>query len=344
MPKNMRQYRMAVLMSYEEIEANAMLTKLGSRNAYCNALSHFTQEVPRLLAALLAPTKQEEVSAFLDSLSTIQDMLLSIGGTALLWKAEKLSQAATTKPKFELLTLETGRLKTEVMALCKQIEKAEVEPNDFEGTESSPNTEHSTQSMNPALFEKLYRLIENFEADEAIIAINKLMQSSYSAEIDTMLASIRTYLHRYDYAKSSAEANDLMRMIYSMQKPSESNAKKKILAVDDIPDVLNTIKSVLKNEYAVYGVTNHTAALKYLTHNTADLILLDIEMPDVNGFTLLGIIRKMEACKNTPVLFLTASASMENVKKSVLEGGNGFIKKPINAEFLLEKIRSHLRT
>ncbi len=106
--------------------------------------------------------------------------------------------------------------------------------------------------------------------------------------------------------------------------------------VKAVPDVLSTVKAVLRNTYAVYGLINHMAALKFLTSNSADLILLDIEMPDMNGFALLGIIRKIRAYESMPVIFLTGNASVENIKKAHSAGSNDFAPKPLEAKVLLK--------
>lgn len=78
-------------------------------------------------------------------------------------------------------------------------------------------------------------------------------------------------------------------MLRKIAENSDHDSMKKILAIDDVPDVLTTVKSVLSKRYTVYGVTNHKAALKFLTSNQADLILLDIEMPDMDGFAMQKI-------------------------------------------------------
>ena len=190
--------------------------------------------------------------------------------------------------------------------------------------------------------ERLAILVENFEADAAIAELDKLSACSYSGEIDASLQRIYKMLRRFDYTGSAAETQKLLRMAQVGVSGEKPAAKKKILAVDDRPDVLNTVKAVLRDRYAVYAVTNHEAALKFLSGNKCDLILLDIEMPDMDGFSLLEIIRKMPGYRSTPVLFLTGNVSVENIKHSVSSGGNDFIKKPVDAQILLAKVGRHL--
>ncbi len=121
-----------------------------------------------------------------------------------------------------------------------------------------------------------------------------------------------------------------------------ASVRKKILAVDDMPDILLTIKSILKIKYEVFGATNHMTALQVLAHKDPDLILLDIEIPDKDGFDILKIIRRIRGYENTPVIFLTGNVTPGNVRRSRAVGGNDFIRKPIDSQVLLSKIGKYL--
>jgi CheY-like chemotaxis protein len=125
----------------------------------------------------------------------------------------------------------------------------------------------------------------------------------------------------------------------------QSDAKKKrprILAIDDMPDVLTTIKVMLMYKYQIYGVTNAKAAFKFINQNRPDLILMDIEMPDVNGIDLLKEIRLLPGCSELPIIFLTGEANMSNIKGALSSGGNDFIRKPVEKNMLISRIEKHL--
>lgn len=114
-----------------------------------------------------------------------------------------------------------------------------------------------------------------------------------------------------------------------------ASGKKIILAVDDQPSILDTIKRLLCPRYEVYCMTTYTSALKYLEKNVPSLILLDIEMPDMNGIVLLKTLRGMKKLKNVPIVFLTSASSMNNLQDVARNGGDGFITKPIDSNFVL---------
>lgn len=122
----------------------------------------------------------------------------------------------------------------------------------------------------------------------------------------------------------------------------EANRKLRILAVDDVAVVLNTLTSVLSRHYEVFALTKASQVEDFLKHTTPELFLLDIEMPEMDGYDLIRVIRQFDEHKDTPIIFLTGNASVENVKNAVALGACDFITKPINPNILLEKIESKI--
>ena len=86
---------------------------------------------------------------------------------------------------------------------------------------------------------------------------------------------------------------------------------KTILVVDDDKLNLSAARKVLSGEYKVIPVVRGTQVLSYLENEECDMILLDISMPEMNGFELLRKIRTMENGKDIPVIFLTADNDTE---------------------------------
>lgn len=95
----------------------------------------------------------------------------------------------------------------------------------------------------------------------------------------------------------------------------ESNVKKTIMVVDDSGSMLLSVKSWLEDEYKIIMANSGTMAIKYLSINKPDLVLLDYEMPVINGKQVLEMIRSEEDFRDTPVIFLTS----KNDKESVME-------------------------
>ena len=125
-----------------------------------------------------------------------------------------------------------------------------------------------------------------------------------------------------------------------------SGSIKRIVAVDDSNVVLKTLKNMLdKDEYEVHAFSTGTRALEYLVQKdkVPDLIILDIEMPEMNGYVVLERIKKMLHLKTVPVIFLTSNGEKKQVIKAVSGGVKDYVVKPVDKEILLEKIQAVLK-
>jgi two-component system sensor histidine kinase/response regulator len=116
-----------------------------------------------------------------------------------------------------------------------------------------------------------------------------------------------------------------------------------ILIVDDNPKNLQLLGKVLQEQnYAIEFSTSGKAALKWLKTRLFDLILLDINMPEMNGFELCGIIRSDPEMNNVPIIFLTASVDRESILKGFDLGAQDYITKPFDSRELLVRVRTQL--
>lgn len=120
--------------------------------------------------------------------------------------------------------------------------------------------------------------------------------------------------------------------------------KKTIMVVDDTPSNLQYAMQVLSDTYKVVPVKSGEAALSALKKVTPDLILLDIEMPDMDGFETIRKIRESDdLCVNTPVIFLTSHSDKESEIRGFAEGAGDFIMKPFVPEIMLARIASQIQ-
>ncbi|MGN1090018.1 MAG: diguanylate cyclase domain-containing protein [Huintestinicola sp.] len=113
---------------------------------------------------------------------------------------------------------------------------------------------------------------------------------------------------------------------------------KHILIVDDNKTNLVSARSVLNDEYKVTAVTMGVQALKFLETNSCDLILLDINMPGMDGFEVMHKIRENEKCADIPVIFLTADNDSQTEIRCLNEGALDFIAKPFVAAVMRSRI------
>ena len=118
--------------------------------------------------------------------------------------------------------------------------------------------------------------------------------------------------------------------------------KKKILAIDDSSIALKQLQNILDKEFDFVGVTSGLAGLKRLDNEVFDLVLLDIEMPVMDGFATLTSIRQREALKDLPIIILTGTRHKQKVIKGITSGVAGYIVKPADSEQLVAKIETVL--
>ena len=114
--------------------------------------------------------------------------------------------------------------------------------------------------------------------------------------------------------------------------------KKRILAVDDDVIILTRISSILRNDYEVVTVNSGMRALRYLNQECPDLILLDIRMAQQDGIETLREIRKMEECKDIPVIMLTGVENKDIVVESAKLGICDYLLKPFSSIELLKRV------
>ncbi|HAF31388.1 MAG TPA: hypothetical protein DCR09_01275 [Anaerovibrio sp.] len=119
---------------------------------------------------------------------------------------------------------------------------------------------------------------------------------------------------------------------------------KKILVVDDNVVNLKFVDKMLKSneEYKPVLVPSGSKALQFLSKNVPDLILLDILMPEMDGYQVLEEIRKMPKLADVPVLFLTAEEDDSLQDKIKTVGAQGFLLKPFKQEALLNMVGPYL--
>ncbi|MGF6375333.1 putative two-component system response regulator [Clostridiales Family XIII bacterium PM5-7] len=116
----------------------------------------------------------------------------------------------------------------------------------------------------------------------------------------------------------------------------------KILIVDDEPANLKLLKELLKDTYQVYLATSGKHALNFLEHNKPDAILLDVLMPEMDGYEVIKEIKKRESVKDIPVIFLTGLDNQNNESIAFKLGAVDYITKPIVAESVLNRLAIHV--
>jgi len=118
----------------------------------------------------------------------------------------------------------------------------------------------------------------------------------------------------------------------------------KILIVDDIPKNIQMAMNILKDEgYKMFYAKNGEMALKLINEQDFDLILLDIMMPDMNGFEVCIKLKNDSKTKNIPVIFLSGKDSTQDIELAYETGGIDYVVKPFVTIELITKANSYVR-
>ncbi|HEY0826245.1 MAG TPA: response regulator, partial [Ramlibacter sp.] len=134
---------------------------------------------------------------------------------------------------------------------------------------------------------------------------------------------------------------DKQRMLERLHRSNEALRGRKILVVDDDARNIFALTSVLENhEVEVVSATNGRQAIDILK-NTPDLemVLMDIMMPEMDGYETMREIRKDPAFRTLPILALTAKAMKGDREKCLEAGASDYISKPVNTDQLLSLMR-----
>jgi len=120
--------------------------------------------------------------------------------------------------------------------------------------------------------------------------------------------------------------------------------KGRILYVEDNQDNRKLVRRVLEADgYAFDEAQDAQQALEYLNSNNPSLILMDISMPDVDGYALTAKIKAMPEFAKTPIIAMTANVMRGDRERSLEAGCDGYIQKPIDIDTLTQQVERYIK-
>ena len=163
------------------------------------------------------------------------------------------------------------------------------------------------------------------------IQLNQVALSSAEAEGDAGAASLKKAGYYVSIARPRGSARSLT--------PGEVLSA---IVVDDEPMLAKFIQSYLSFEGFQVRLAGNRAEVvaEFRKQPVPDLILLDVMLPDADGFDILLRLRQHPALKNVPVIMLTGKATRESVIKGLASGADGYVTKPFEADTLMRAVRT----
>jgi len=226
-----------------------------------------------------------------------------------------------------------------------------------------PETLYAINKFENRLGDKdAYKVVDDMATMLKKLMCNKFISEFYSAldayekgnwrlaavHMESIEEKFREFYLRVKSAKRSTKPEVLTDTTISLKEYlelldfEEANRKHIILAVDDSAVILKSVSAVLSGEYKVFTLPRPTEVEHVLSKITPDLFLLDYQMPEISGFDLVPIIRSFEEHKDTPIIFLTAEGTIDNVTAAIAMGASDFMVKPFDPSMLREKIAKHI--
>ena len=180
------------------------------------------------------------------------------------------------------------------------------------------------------------KILEDVEMDKQKMVL--VGEKNYLADISKSMTGLKNY-ERFNLPIDMSKLGD---MIWEALETGGTVEKKSILIVDDDPDYAKMVKTWINEDYTVNIVTGGTQAIKFVTKKNVDLILLDYEMPIVDGPQVFEMLKSEEDSKDIPVVFLTGNGTREGVLRVMELGPAGYVLKGATKQELQAKIKSVL--
>jgi phosphoserine phosphatase RsbU/P len=125
---------------------------------------------------------------------------------------------------------------------------------------------------------------------------------------------------------------------------SKPEQRPKILIVDDSRTIVVLINSILKEDYDTVTASDGLQAIEVNNREKPDLILMDVEMPNMNGYEACKIIKEQNITSFIPIIFITSKGDLQSMKTGLKAGAEDYLTKPFESEELLARVQAVLRT
>ncbi|MDH5545778.1 MAG: response regulator [Gammaproteobacteria bacterium] len=123
----------------------------------------------------------------------------------------------------------------------------------------------------------------------------------------------------------------------------EEDVRHRVLVVDDMPENIDLLCSILEDDYTVVVATSAVKALEICTGpNSPDIVVMDVIMPDLDGFTACKRLKENPATSDIPLIFITALSNNEDQSRGLELGASDYIYKPFNPGLVKTRIRNQL--
>ena len=329
-------------MNPEEINYRSvqgmLVPKAYDANQLHDSVNAFIDHSPALSTALENAWATDDMAVFEQKMSQLETLLENIHAKSLTLDAQKMIRCSTDFKRWALVKQSFKPFMTDVASLSVALQQLQNRDTDASKqinnskVELFVNTSKSVTTVG-SLIEDGYiepaklLLKELVEHHKEVPVFANLLNALNAGKVEDVQNTIKVVLNKFNKTLDELVGIDL---------------SKCVLAVDDMPEILSFVNNAIKDNYKVIPVPSGRAALAALKAHTPDLFILDIEMPEMDGFELAAAIRTMPEHAKTPIIFLTGNSNRSYITKAMQVGADEFIIKPASHGYLLAKVGGFL--
>lgn len=285
------------------------------------AMGKLVDTMPREIDLLRAKLFACEHDEFVASIGQLRELLSQCRADYLIADCDFLIKHCQLK-KFAICEAMLEKLITALMEMSIRFQTAQYEDK----------TARRDMQRFSALLSQLSGYLKEFDAENSLLILEQAESAGFGKEV----AAIRDLVEHFDFSNADKTLYQIRNATFPNYRDTTTIRKRMVLAVDDSPTILTSLKAILSNDYQFFGVTSGQAALKFLETRKPDIFIVDIEMPIMSGYELAARIKELGLIHT--VVFLTGNATREYVLKALQLGVTHFLAKPCNNESLLAKL------
>ena len=230
--------------------------------------------------------------------------------------ARRLAEFVLTKDGYGVLSAESGEACIDILKKGSSVDLVllDIEMPSMNGVET----------------------LEKIRADKSIAETKVIFLTASDL---SQFEDVSKRLGVLDFISKPLYGPEILERIKKVFAKEDASAKDTVLVIDDDRMNLKFAEHMLSTVYSVVTAQSYREALDYLSKELPSMVLLDVHMPEMNGFELLAEIRKIKSCEDLPVIFLTADSDRETEVRVFQEGALDYIQKPFVPEVVLERIK-----
>lgn len=240
-----------------------------------------------------------------------------------------------SSPATQLVLLDPGQLITEVQQIWQTWQKAKIADRFPNRAPVIKQPEQLQQKTSASVYQVLTKLLDgqNTLRDLGVKMKRDIVEVTYS-----LLPYLQAGLVEL------IDIPDLPAPILPGKDVAPTNPQGVLIAcVDDSPLVCQSMEKILTTAgYQFIAVQDSLRAIATVLTRKPNLIFLDLVMPNTNGYEICTQLRKVSTFRDTPIIILTGNDGIIDRVRAKLVGSSGFLSKPVNAETVLEVVRTHL--